>query len=904
MNSSPSEENKSNSGTSESEKQIFKQKLSSFNYSIMPKRNYEYRQKYKNDRNITITTNMFEIKLIDEFHKFTLFSVEIYPEIAEDNSSLIRQIYFNIVIPKLPKNFKKVFWAGLNLYTFITEEKDKNYNNIEIKDELNKIQYIIKLVKIKEISFEKVNDFNGTNIQIKSIFENIFRNIIMRNPKVITFHDRTIFEIDKNNIINVDNQNKENIFQGYITSCHITESGLYMLINNRSKLISGKTALEKMNEIRKRLTQKNMSMNEIYEIIREYFNSHRTVLTTYGSLKGYKIKDVAFDKNPINTNVKFKINKEIKTIPLINYYKNQYNINIKHLKQPLLIAENNNNLKNKKLLTSDKNKNLPSEDEYIIYLVPELVYITGIEDDDTQNNKRNKNRNIISKTKMGPSDKMSTINNGIKKLINSNNNKIIKKNNGEIINMKSPKELSEEWGINLGDNLTFSGRIISQPHLLFKKEYEKEYEKEYNIVNPNNGIFRAGNPNKSKIITNDNIFYIYDKNERNSNHRKLFCDIMKKCQIKKMKFSDDFNPNYVCGYELEDTRSWKSINDNLRKIDFKNEQKILGIIFCSWEMEKYYEKLKSFFYQQYEIPTQHVITKNIENPKRGNSIMFNLVDQINIKIGGENYFINFLREGVFKKGQVFLIIGLDSKFSNKKFTYSMSSTISCNLNLIVTQEKSCNDVNEERQKTIQKMFKVAIDKINRQSPHSPDYIIIYRQGGNEIKNKIITIKELDNFIDVLKEYREKYKDNKNYNFRNTKLYFICCNLKSDLKFFETEDKGVSKAYFNPKSGLIVDDYVTQKNKYEFYLQPQFVNQGTATPCHYQIMYYDKNENEEEELSIENLEKLSFYLSFYYWTWSGAIRVPAMLKLSNTAMGFYSKILNGENYYFFDTPTFV
>ena len=57
-----------------------------------------------------------------------------------------------------------------------------------------------------------------------------------------------------------------------------------------------------------------MSMNEIYEIIREYFNSHRTVLTTYGSLKGYKIKDVAFDKNPINTNVKYKIAELYKTI--------------------------------------------------------------------------------------------------------------------------------------------------------------------------------------------------------------------------------------------------------------------------------------------------------------------------------------------------------------------------------------------------------------------------------------------------------------------------------------------------------------------------------------------------------------------------------------------------------------
>ena len=891
MNSSPSEEIKSNSGTSESEKQLFKQKLSSFNYPIMPKRDNALR-KNENNGNIIISTNMFEIKLVDDFHKFTLFSVEIYPEIAEDNSSLIRQIYFNIVIPKLPKNFKKVFWAGLNLYTFITEEENNNYNKIEIKEELNKIQYTIKLIKIKEISFKKINDFNGANAQIKTIFENIFRNLIMRNPQVITFHDRTIFEIDKKNIINVDNKNKENIYQGYITSCQITESGLYMLVNNRSKLISGKTALEKMNEIRK-INQKNIPMNEIYEIIREYFNSHRTVLTTYGSLRGYKIKDVDFDKNPVNTNVRFKINKELKTIPLINYYKNQYNINIKHLKQPLLIAENNN-LKNKKLLTSDKKKNL-SEDEYVIYLVPELVYITGIEDDDTQNNKRNKNRNIISKTKMGPSEKISIINDGIKKLINSNNYKIIKKNNGEKINMKSPKELSEEWGIKLGDNLTFSGRIITQPHLFF--------ENGNNIVSPKNGLFRAGNPNKSKIITNDNIFYIFDKNEKNSNHRRLFSEIMKKCQIKKLGFSDNFNSNYVYGYELENTRSWESINHTLRKINFDNKPKILGIIFCSWELEKYYEKLKSFFYQQYGIPTQHVITKNLENPKRGNSIMFNLVDQINIKIGGENYFINFLKEGIFKKGQVFLIIGLDSKFSNKKYTYSMSSTISCNLNHIVTQEESCNDVNEERQKTLQNMFKVAIDKINRRSPHCPDFIIIYRQGGNEIKNKIITIKELDYFIDVLKKYKEKYKDKKDFNFINTKLYFICCNLKSDLKFFETENKGVSKAYFNPKSGLIVDDYVTQKNKYEFYLQPQFVNQGTATPCHYQIMYYDKNQYE-DELSIENLEKLSFYLSFYYWTWSGAIRVPAMLKLSNTAMGFYSKILNNENYYFFDNPTFI
>ena len=96
--------------------------------------------------------------------------------------------------------------------------------------------------------------------------------------------------------------------------------------------------------------------------------------------------------------------------------------------------------------------------------------------------------------------------------------------------------------------------------------------------------------------------------------------------------------------------------------------------------------------------------------------------------------------------------------------------------------------------------------------------------------------------------------NKGYNLDKygTKLYYICCNLKSDLKFFETEEHGISKAYFNPKSGLVIDDNVTQSDKFEFYIQPQFVNEGTATPCHYQVMYYDKSQNEENELKIEEI----------------------------------------------------
>ena len=889
MNSNNSEDNKSSSGTSESERQNFNQKIKSFEYPAMPKRDYNLRREFQNKQKMKISTNLYPIKLLDNYHKFILFSVESSPEIADDNFPLRRQIYFNIE-PNLPKCFKKYFWAGKNFFALVNDkEKINEYNNIEINEEINGIKYNILIKKVKEISFSKINDFNGTNQKIKSIIENLFRNIVMKNPNIIKFQDRTIFEIDINNITNINVKSEEKVFKGFITSSQITENGLFMQINNRNKLISGKTALQKINEIRNKYKEKNI--NEQNEKVNEYFYSHKTVLTSYGSFKTYKIKEVNFERTPENTTISFRENKNevIRTITIINYYHNQYNINIKDKDQPLLVAEHNNPQRR----ASDKKNNTQTENDYILYLLPELVYITGSEDDEMENNRKNRGRNIINKTKMDPSKKMAAIDR-INDLINSTKHKIIKKKN-QTIELKSPKNLIAEWGINIGTNLTFQGRILPQPEIYFKNE---------NKVDPRNGLFRPDKPYYSKKLTIDNIFFVYDKNEKNTDHRNLFNNIMLKFRAKGFEFDRNFHPNKVNGYGLQNTLNWNDIYDSLRKIVLKDKESF-GIIFCSKQLEKFYDRLKNYFLHQLKIPTQHVLTNNIKDQKRGNSIQFNLVDQINIKRGGYNYYINFRKEGIIKTGEVFLIIGLDSKTENKKITYSLTSTNNSKLCTFLVQEDTCNDKKYEKNNIIKKLFENAINELIKRSPKSPDYIIIYRQGGNEIYNKRLTLEEINNFTEIVKNFREKKQNDIKYNFRNTKLYYICCNLKSDLKFFETEENKISKAYYNPKSGLIVDDNVTSNNKYEFYLQPQFVNQGTATPCHYQVMYYEKGQNEENDLKIENLEKLSFYLSFYYWTWSGAIRMPSLLKMSSTALSFYKKVLGlDNNYYCFHNPTFI
>ena len=183
-----SEENKSSSGTSESERLNFMRKLSSFVYPPMPRKNKDLRLTQYN--NSLITTNLYELIFIDESHKFNLYNISILPEIEAKNFRLKRLIHKKIG-PKLPSSFKKIFWIGDYLYILVTEERNQNYYNIDMAEEIENIKYNIRIKKIKEIKLDKINNFNGENEKVRVIIERLFINILMKNPKAIKFQDRT-----------------------------------------------------------------------------------------------------------------------------------------------------------------------------------------------------------------------------------------------------------------------------------------------------------------------------------------------------------------------------------------------------------------------------------------------------------------------------------------------------------------------------------------------------------------------------------------------------------------------------------------------------------------------------------------------------------------------------------------
>jgi len=111
-----------------------------------------------------------------------------------------------------------------------------------------------------------------------------------------------------------------------------------------------------------------------------------------------------------------------------------------------------------------------------------------------------------------------------------------------------------------------------------------------------------------------------------------------------------------------------------------------------------------------------------------------------------------------------------------------------------------------------------------------------------------------------------------------KLVFVIVNKKNDMKFFQTRDQ---KTMDNPTSGFCIDSQITQPGLYEFYIQPQFVNMGTATPTQFTVIFDNSG------MHIEELEGITYQQCYYYWNWTGAIRVPAILKFSEVCAKFNS-----------------
>ena len=226
-----------------------------------------------------------------------------------------------------------------------------------------------------------------------------------------------------------------------------------------------------------------------------------------------------------------------------------------------------------------------------------------------------------------------------------------------------------------------------------------------------------------------------------------------------------------------------------------------------------------------------------------------------------------------------MIVGYDSCKHKKGRRYAITATTNKHFSKFfsdVVFNESSSDVGP-----IGEMMNTCLNNFKHINGVYPNRVIIYRAGTSESEKKLYSYEYLT-LEQIFKNYKTGFL---NSNPPEIKFTYIHVNKKTSIKFFQKNEDEEKPTFINPISGLVIDNTITHPDKYEFYLQPQFVGLkcGTATPVHYEVLY------DSIEMSIEELEKVSFNLCFYYWNWNGPVRLPAPLKNAETLNTFKSKI---------------
>ena len=462
-----------------------------------------------------------------------------------------------------------------------------------------------------------------------------------------------------------------------------------------------------------------------------------------------------------------------------------------------------------------KRKDAEGED-INLYFVPELCYLAGLDDNFIKD--REFMKQLADYTKLTPKDRINKTNEFLKLLTET------KKKNKDTL---SAKEKSDLYGIE-----------VKELDKLHKAYYMKET------------VLIGGN--KKVIKPKDKLFEVYHKKDmtkwlclyRKSNYNDAdsFCKSL-------IKASHGYGlavaePEWVEMDDRAKAADWtKSVEDYMGDGDYK------FVVFLLDRNDYIYKNLKIHSLCNNGYVSQVVKVSSLR--KNIMSVCSKILLQINSKLSGVTYTAKINDE---VKNRRLMIIGVDSShIKGKRTGVAMVSTVNSSFSNFYNKETIIKEEKKEQlQFCVSGFIEEAIAQYNKINSKLPGGIIIYRQGVS-LQQKDFLESEVNNIKKVCEKNKILY-------------YYILVNTKTTYKFFEKNQNKFS----NPGEGLLVLDGVTNRNFFEFYIQPQLVTGGSATPSCFHVAYGDLN-------FPEMIPKLTFDLCHLYSNWQGTIRVPHVIK---------------------------
>ena len=517
------------------------------------------------------------------------------------------------------------------------------------------------------------------------------------------------------------------------------------------------------------------------------------------------------------------INYQGKTRNLIEYYKMAHGLIIKDINQPLILV-----------------RTIRNGSPQSTYYVPELCSFSGLEDSDTKNGQFMKELAIY--TKLKPDDRVKKTNEFIK---------LLEDNSTDEKHPISAKKKKEQYGIDIKPTANL---------------FDAYYIEETKLIGGKNKVVKASDrtfPVLDKVPMTNWICFYEKKNYDDADN--LFKTMAKASNAYGLKVSE---PKWIEMANNSKAKDWIDTAEDYFPPDEESEFDFV-VFLLGRNDDNLYAKLKKHSICKNGYVSQVVKTRSIRK-KGALSVCSKILLQINAKLRGTSYKINLTKEVLDRK---LMVVGVDSShIKGKRTGVAMVASINDSFSDFYNKEEIIEEENKSQLKfCVSAFIEEAIEEFKKEKINKgekPRGIIIYRQG--------VSLQQKQYLKDEIAQINECCKT------KGILFYYILVNTKTTFKFFEKTSNG----YINPQSGLLIMDGITNKNYFEFYIQPQQVTEGSATPTCFHVAYGNLD-------FPEMIPKFTFDLCHIYSNWQGTVRIPNVIKAAEKLAKITAKYTLGE-----------
>lgn len=781
-------------------------------------------------------TNLYPIKFNKPI-QICEYPFIIKPECHEE--SVILKI-LREASPKLFKTYGYYYRSGNSFFAVRCVEKNKEFKVVvHHRGWLEYTIFVQATPKTTTIEKGKTHDFE--EFEEKVLFL-VIREILSANPYVHFDRDNLYLE-NKKEEINAYN-NTYYIHDGYKISIQQAAIGLCLIIGVKNKIKGKLTVLDYI---------KDANNDEEIE------NLYGRRFIPYEGSRSQVIGYIDYDRNPVNTIRNYKQ----ETLSYYNYYLKIWNIEIKDKNQPLIFV----------------NVRDPQYKEKPKYYVPELCYLVGIDEDDTRDFKFM--QEVTERTRLNPDEKIKQIEKCLDLFTETAEKKSVNNDEeGENLNTifddvnNTSKKKMDFYGIEISklDKKFIKPYYVCQPSFNNKQSDNLDVKKV-------NGILPVG---RQEVMGSDWICLYTSQAEQIS--FELLNGFIRCCKGYNLKFKND-DSNWI-PMQSQNIKEWTNVVDK----ELKRRKNCKFVIFLiNNKTDKLYGHLKKHSlctkgYISQVIKYESIMRAIKQRKGRLDSYFSKILLQINNKLGGFNYFLN--TDKIIDDRKV-LLIGVDSshawgrnsgKYNRKKTGVAMVATKDKNFSKFYSREEIINldrHYSSASRRNIASFIEEAFEQYKKENKETPKNIIIYRQGiaHNQLKKIELEVLKIQ---EICRKLQVQY-------------YYVLVNTRTTIKFFEYNkmNKGSrTQNYKNPEQGLIILDQITNLNRFEFFIQPQLVNIGSATPTYFHVAYGDMG-------FPEILIKLTYWTTYIYPNWQNAVRIPHVLKMAEKLSSMTAKFTQSK-----------